>query len=211
MRSRRDLGRAEPRADTLDYLLNGDQPEVVVSEGDWVELVEAVAAGSGLALQALYERTHRLVFTLAVRLTGSRESAEEVTIDVFHGVWRGAADFDPAAGTVVGWIMSHARSRAIDRVRYDRRKKRIAPSSQACAPERPPEGPERALEDKQQAERLRRALARLAPLEREAIETAFFSELTYAQAAARLDQPVGTIKTRIRSGLAKLRRALEDR
>ncbi len=209
VRAHRDLG-WEPRAGTLGDLLYGNGSGIA-SEEDWAALVAAVAAGDGAALQALYERTHRIVFTLAVRLTRSRESAEEVTVDVFHGIWRGAAGYDPAAGTVVAWIMNQARSRAIDRVRYERRKKRVDPSPEAPAPERPQGSPERALQGKQEAERVRGALTALTAPEREAIETAFFSGLTYTETAARLDQPVGTIKTRIRSGLAKLRQALGER
>jgi DNA-directed RNA polymerase specialized sigma24 family protein len=68
---------------------------------------------------------HRIVFTLIVRITNNRETAEELTLDVFHDVWRRAANYDPATGSVVGWIMNQARSRAIDRLRFEHRKKRF--------------------------------------------------------------------------------------
>ena len=84
-----------------------------------------MAAGDPLALHALYERTHRIVFTLIVRITHNRETAEELTVDVFHDAWRRAASYDPAGGSVVGWIMNQARSRAIDRLRFEQRKKRV--------------------------------------------------------------------------------------
>src|SRR5437868_11107491 len=96
-----------------------------VPEQDWAALVHLVAAGDQLALHALYERAHRLVFTLIVRITANRETAEELTIDVFHDVWRRASHYDAANGTVLGWIMNQARSRAIDRLRFDSRKKRM--------------------------------------------------------------------------------------
>ena len=96
-----------------------------VPEQDWAALVQSIAAGDQLALHALYERAHRPVFTLIMRMTANRETAEELTIDVFHDVWRRAARYDPANGTVLGWIMNQARSRAIDRLRFDSRKKRI--------------------------------------------------------------------------------------
>src|SRR4051794_39206006 len=86
-----------------------------VPEQDWVALVESIAAGDQLALHALYERAHRIVFTLMMRLTADRETAEELTIDVFHDVWRRASRYDAANGPVLGWIMNQARSRAIDR------------------------------------------------------------------------------------------------
>jgi RNA polymerase sigma-70 factor, ECF subfamily len=176
-------------------------------EQDWAALVQAIAAGDQLALHALYERAHRPVFTLIMRLTANRETAEELTVDVFHDVWRRASSYDAANGTVLGWIMNQARSRAIDRLRFESRKKRNQGSD-----EQPPAevaaDPRDVLELREQGELLRRALAALTPDECQAIETTFFAGLTHAEAAARLNQPLGTIKTRIRSGLHKLRHAL---
>jgi RNA polymerase sigma-70 factor (ECF subfamily) len=176
-------------------------------EQDWAALVQSITAGDQLALHALYERAHRLVFTLIMRITANRETAEELTIDVFHDVWRRASHYDPANGTVLGWIMNQARSRALDRLRFENRKKRshhgdAQPLADVAA------DPRDALELREQSELLRHALATLTPAERQAIETTFFAGLTHAEAAARLNQPLGTIKTRIRSGLHKLRHAL---
>jgi RNA polymerase sigma-70 factor (ECF subfamily) len=180
-----------------------------VPERDWVILVQSIAAGDQLALHALYERSHRVVFTLVMRITANRETAEEVTIDVFHDVWRRASRYDPANGTVLGWIMNQARSRAIDRLRFESRKKRsnsgdVQPLAEVAA------DPRDVIELREQGELLRAALAELTPGERQAIETTFFAGLTHAEAAARLKQPVGTIKTRIRSGLHKLRGTLTE-
>jgi len=193
--------------ETLGDVLYADPSIRVDAEGEWVGLVREVAAHDPLALHALYERAHRLVFTLAVRITGSRETAEEVTVDVFHDVWKRASRYNPANGTVLGWIMNQARSRAIDRVRFEARKKRAEPP--AC-PADLEEGAESRdlLEVKQEGLLLREALAMLTAHERQAIETAYFGELTYAEAAAQLKEPLGTVKTRIRSGLQKLRTAL---
>src|SRR5881296_2636453 len=110
---------------TLGDLLYANKAKTLVPEKEWVGLVRSIAGGDQLALHALYEQTHRLVFTLIVRITGKRETAEEVTLDVFHDVWRRASAYDPASGSVVGWIMNQARSRAIDRLRFERRKKRV--------------------------------------------------------------------------------------
>jgi RNA polymerase sigma-70 factor (ECF subfamily) len=178
-----------------------------VPEQDWVTLVQSIAEGDQLALHALYERTHHIVFTLMVRLTANRETAEELTIDVFHDVWRHAARYDAATGTVLAWIMNQARSRAIDRLRLESRKKR-SPGDDCEAPAEAAADPQDVIELREQGEALRRALAALTPDERQAIETTFFGGLTHAEAAARLNQPLGTIKTRIRSGLHKLRHAL---
>ena len=194
---------------TLGDLLYGDPADTPVPEADWVGLVSATAQGDQEALRALYERMHRIVFTLAVRITHSRETAEEVVLDVFHDVWRRAATYDARGGTVVGWIMNQARSRAIDRARFDQRKKRV-PADVATSPATVRENavPEDELAFREQAHRLRQALAILTPHERQTIEAAFFLELTYSEVAAQLNQPLGTVKTRIRSGLLKLREAL---
>ncbi|HEX2114619.1 MAG TPA: sigma-70 family RNA polymerase sigma factor [Alphaproteobacteria bacterium] len=181
--------------------------KALVPEQDWAALVQSIAGGDQLALHALYERAHRAVFTLIMRLTANRETAEEVTIDVFHDVWRHASRYDAANGTVLGWIMNQARSRAIDRLRFDSRKKR-SDGGDVQALAEPPADPRDVLEMREQGESLRAALAALTADERQAIETTFFAGLTHAEAAARLDQPLGTIKTRIRSALHKLRQAL---
>ncbi len=183
------------------------KPKGAVPEQDWATLVEAIAAGDQLALHALYEMAHRIVFTLVMRIVSNREIAEELTIDVFHDVWRRASRYDAANGTVLGWIMNQARSRAIDRLRFENRKKR----SNGCDSQPLTNGaadPHDLLELREQGRSLRAALAALTPDERQAIETTFFAGLTHAEAAARLNQPLGTIKTRIRSGLDKLRRTL---
>jgi RNA polymerase sigma-70 factor (ECF subfamily) len=178
-----------------------------VPEQDWATLVQSIAAGNQLALHALYERAHRIVFTLVLRIAANRETAEELTIDVFHDVWRRASGYDAANGTVLGWIMNQARSRAIDRVRFESRKKRshdgdVQPLAEAAA------DPHDVIALREQGESLRAALTALTPDERQAIETTFFAGLTHAEAATRLNQPLGTIKTRIRSGLHKLRHTL---
>jgi RNA polymerase sigma-70 factor, ECF subfamily len=193
---------------TLGQVLYADAAKTPIPEDDWVALVRSIGAGDQRALHALYERAHRIVFTLAVRIVSSRETAEELTVDVFHDVWRRAAQYDAANGTVVGWIMNQARSRAIDRLRFEQRKKRVGPPADIAAPEAAADNPHEILDLDEQGRILRAALTALTPSEREAIEIAFFSELTYAEVAERLAEPLGTVKTRIRSGLGKLRQAL---
>lgn len=194
---------------TLGDVLYAGKSKAPASEQDWVNLVHSIAAGDQLALHALYERAYRVVFTLIVRITSNRETAEELTLDVFHDVWRRASRYDAANGTVLGWIMNQARSRAIDRLRFEQRKKRVNGDGSEALPQPEAAADERdVLELKQQGEAVRAALAVLTPDERRAIEAAFFGGLTHAEVAARLNQPLGTIKTRIRSGLHKLRQAL---
>ena len=194
-----------PPATLGDLLFAAREP--APAETEWVALVRSIAARDERAMHALYDRTHRVVFTLIMRITRSRETAEEVTLDVFHDVWRRASGYDPAYGSVVGWVMNQARSRAIDRLRFDQRKKRVV-NGDGPAPQSGRQ-PHEALEFAEQQRRVRVALKRLTPAERLAIETAFFSGLTHVEVARRLKQPLGTVKARIRSGLGKLRLALE--
>jgi RNA polymerase sigma-70 factor (ECF subfamily) len=193
---------------TLGDLLYADSASRPVPESEWVGLVRSMAAGDQAALRALYDRTYRIVFTVVIRITNNRETAEEVTLDVFHDVWRRASRYDPAGGPVVGWIVNQARSRALDRVRYDHRKKRVQQHEDSPLPRILASHPDEVSELEEQGRRLRAALTLLRSEEREVIETAFFSESTYEEVARQLGQPLGTVKTRIRSGLMKLRHAL---
>jgi RNA polymerase sigma-70 factor (ECF subfamily) len=196
------------RGNTLGDLLFGNNSKAPVSEAVWVGLVQAIAAGDQRALHALYAQTHRIVFTLIMRIVSNRETAEELTVDVFYDVWRRASTYDPAGGSVIGWILNQARSRAIDRLRFDQRKKRVHNQADSPLTEPTVSDPQATFAAKEQNRVLRRALQVLTPDERQAIETAFFAELTYSEVAARLNQPLGTVKTRIRSGLSKLRQVL---
>lgn len=196
------------RSATLGDVLYA-KSKAMVSEEDWAKLVQSIAAGDQLALHALYERAHRIVFTLIMRITVNRESAEELTVDVFHDVWRHASRYDAANGTVLGWIMNQARSRAIDRLRFEGRKKRsnsgdIQPLDEVVY------DPRDEIKLREESDSLRAALKTLTSNERQAIEITFFSGLTHAEAASKLNQPLGTIKTRIRSGLHKLRHRLTE-
>ena len=201
-------GRPECETRTLGDLLYANKTIRRVSEQEWVGLVRAIAAGDEQALHALYEQTHRIVFTLTMRITGNRETAEELTLDVFHDVWRRASAYDPASGSVIGWMMNQARSRAIDRLRFEQRKKRVPDHADTSVTIAPSSSPHDVLDASDQGRVLRDALQVLTNDERQAIETAFFSELTYREVAAKFNQPLGTVKTRIRSGLEKLRQAL---
>lgn len=187
-----------PPATLGDVLYAGRTPP---SEQGWVGLVHRVAGGDQFALHALYARAHRPVFTLAVRILRNGEAAAELTLDVFHEVWRHAWRYGPRDGTVLGWIMNLARARALDRLRLL--------SGTAAGPSEATRVPAQdAIGWRRKTAQLRGAIADLTQGERQAIEAAFFAGLTHAEVAARLDQPQGTVRTRIRSGLHKLRQAL---
>jgi len=193
---------------TLGDILDAAKSRPRASEQHWVNLIRSIAAGNQSALHSLFEQSHRFVFTLAMRITNNPATAEEVTLDVFHEVWRRASSYDPAGGPVVGWIMNQARSRAIDRLRFEQRQKRIGNSSIDLSSHTEVGDPQDSLKRQEQSRILQNALNVLTPEERKVIETAFFSELTYSETATKLNQPLGTVKTRIRSALNKLREAL---
>jgi RNA polymerase sigma-70 factor (ECF subfamily) len=180
-----------------------DPGRAPVPEDEWVQLVREIGDGNQDALRELYERTSRIVFTVIYRVVQDSPTAEEVTLDVYHAVWQRSVTFDATRGSVVGWIMNQARSKAIDRLRHEHRLKRVDDGKITVADiiEVEPAGAHREL--------LNKALQTLTIDERLAIETAYFEELTYAQVAERLGAPLGTVKTRIRSGLAKLRTLLQ--
>src|SRR5688500_5368774 len=192
-------------ATTLGSRLYGDGTKNRTSEGAWVALVAAMASKDVRALHTLYEYLHGFVFTISLRIARNRATAEEITVDVFHEAWRRADRYNPIDGTVVGWVMNLARSRAIDRLRFDNRRKRIPAAPLSAEPVT--EAPD-AIEQRESTTRVKTALAGLTTEERTAIELAYFSESTYAEVGRRLDVPLGTIKSRIRSGFAKLRFAL---
>jgi RNA polymerase sigma-70 factor (ECF subfamily) len=188
------------------YVLQSKTP----TEKEWVALVRSIAEGDQIALHALYERSHRIVFTLIMQIVSNRETAEELTLDVYHDVWRRASRYDAASGTALGWIMNQARSRAIDRLRLDQRKRRgdLLPDSGLLAIDAPEY--QDLLQAKEQRQALLRALGVLGAGERAALEAAFFGEKTCAEVAARLNEPPETITTGIRRALHKLRQALAD-
>ena len=152
----------DSRGRTLGDVLYPDMARAVVLEADWVALVRSIAGGDQRAFQALYQQTHRIVFTLIMRIVGNRETAEEVTLDVFHDVWRRASSYDPAGGSVVGWIVNQARSRAIDRLRYDTRKKRVEKGAESAPGVTGENDPQVTFDAREQGHRLRLAVEALA-------------------------------------------------
>src|SRR6267378_5991324 len=158
-----DEDERESETRTLGDVLYVNKAKVRVSEKDWVALVQSIAARDQLALHSLYEQTHRIVFTLIVRITNDRETAEELTLDVFYDVWRRASAYDPAGGSVVGWIMNQARSRAIDRLRFENRKKRVNPYPENPLITTTATDPQQAWHVKEQNQALQNALEVLAP------------------------------------------------
>lgn len=179
------------------------------SDADWAALIGRIANGEQDALAKLYDQSSRLVYSIALRVLSDTADAEEVTLDVYSQVWRMARDYSGERGTPSTWLVMLARSRALDRLRSreSRRQRESALDEVFEAPSKEAAPEEVALASAERT-RVRRAMAQLAPEQREAIELAFFTGLSHSELASRLRQPLGTVKTRIRLGMIRLRQAL---
>jgi RNA polymerase sigma-70 factor (ECF subfamily) len=178
------------------------------------DLVAQAAAGDERAIGQLYDRYATVLYTVAYRISGQRADAEEVVIESFAQAWRDAARFEPGRGSVAGWLTMIARSRALDLVRARSRRERITQTAAADRPDAPLAmgawrgDPADALDRTERGRQVRAALDDLSPPQRQAIELAFFEGLSQSEIAARLNEPLGTVKTRVRLGMQKLRTAL---
>ncbi len=178
------------------------------------ELIRAAAAGDERAIGALYDRYGAVLYAVAFRIVGQRADAEEVVIEAFAQAWRDATRFEAARGSVAGWLTMIARSRALDMVRARSRRERITASAAADRPDTSPGmgdwrvDPSRAVDHAERRVRVQEALESLSPPQRQAIELAYFEGLSQSEIAERLQEPLGTIKTRMRLGMQKLRESL---
>jgi RNA polymerase sigma-70 factor (ECF subfamily) len=182
-------------------------PESMPPSPDDYDLKRRIEARDATALGSIYDRYAGLVFTLALRMLRNRSEAEELVEDVFLELWRRSGRFDPARGAPLTYLVTLARSRAIDRRRSMASRNRATEPSQADPPGNAPDPPSVAA----LAENSQRVQAALAQLEfdyRQAVELAFFDGLTHTQIAQKLNKPLGTVKTYIRQGLIRLRDCL---
>lgn len=169
------------------------------------ELIQRVARGDRRAFEEVYDRYSPLIFGLLVRMTRDRAQAEEILGEVFWRAWRDAGAYDPRRGSPEAWLIVMARSRALDAMRSARRiTERLGGEMPATVVDSA-RGPAESLEARQL---IIRAVGELASGEREALELAYFDGLTQTEIAARTGVPLGTVKSRIRSGLDRLRTAL---
>lgn len=172
-------------------------------------LLSRVALGDRAAFEALYRATADKLFGICLRVLGERGEAEEVLQEVFTAVWRKAAQYDARQGSVMSWLGISARNRAIDRLRAR------PPRATRDAPERAEEipdlgaSPEEQAQESMERERLHHCLEQLEPRRRSLIRAAFFGGFTYEELAARMQAPLGSIKSSVRRGLMQLRTCLE--
>lgn len=169
----------------------------------------AVAGGDRSALAALYDRYSPLVLALCQRVLRDSGQAEEVLVDVFFEVWTKADRFDPSRGSPMTYLLTLARSRAIDRKRSQASRPKITSDfTDAAALSDPVPNPSESIDLKERGAAVRAALAELEPAQREALECAFYEGLSHSEVAAKLNRPLGTVKTHIRQGIIQLREKL---
>src|SRR5262249_5540414 len=170
--------------------------------------LERVAEGDSGALAELYDQYADLLFSLALRIVGSASDAEEVLQDCWLQAWRSARSYDPARGAVGAWLVTIARSRALDRLRSlgSRRRAEGAASTEAAAEPPPPvSDPAAGYARRMLRKDVASAVTALAPQQRQVVELAYFEGLSQAEIASRLNAPLGTVKSWTRQALLKLR------
>ncbi len=186
-----------------------NDPDTSGGERD-TELMRRIRAGDRAAFLEFYDGYAPLLLSVAARVLGDRREAEDVLQDVFTQIWHRSSGYDPALGTLTGWAVTLTRNKAIDRVRAAGRQRRLATEAALDAETSAQSGlaANDLLYGPERAARVRTALASLPAEQREVIELAFFVGLTQTQIATRLQQPLGTVKARIRRGMLKLREQL---
>jgi len=194
---------AQPRPER-----GGELPAHDLAAAHLVDLMARTATGDQGAFAELYDLTTRRVFGIVLKVLRSPEHAQEVTQEVYVEIWKQASTYKPDKGSVVAWMATMAHRRAVDRVR--------SVSSEVARDERyafidlERESDEvwDSVAQKYDVERVREALGHLTPIQRQAIQLAYYEGLTQSQIATKLKLPLGTIKTRIRDGLRRLGEAL---
>lgn len=180
-----------------------------VQDQEWAQLIAQTAQGDQAALAMFYDRTSPQVFGFIYKILNNREAAEEVTLDVYTQVWRQAHTYDHTRGTPGAWLMTMARTRAIDRFRAGATEHGRMESLDAAELFASGEStPEQDVEGHERRRYIRRALALLNMEQRQAIALAYFYGLSQSEIADKLKLPLGTVKTRMRLGMIKLREAL---
>ncbi len=175
------------------------------------ELIVLVARQESWALAELYDRHARLVFSLALQMLHNRAASEEIVQEVFTKVWRGAREFAPERGRFTAWLIGITRHQCIDELRCCQRRPITesvdeSPAQELAGDDDPVQEAEQSLD----RARVRRALAQISEEQRRMIELAFLEGLTHDEIAAHCSLPLGTVKTRIRLGMAKLRELLRE-
>jgi RNA polymerase sigma-70 factor (ECF subfamily) len=190
-------------------LLMSSETTKAAQDHEWTQLIALTAQGDQAALATLYDRTSPQVFGLVYKILNNREAAEEVTLDVYTQVWRQAHTYDRTRGAPGAWLMTLARTRAIDRFRATASEHgRIESLDAVELFASSDETPEQDVEGQERRHYVQQALAVLTAEQRQAVALAYFYGYSQSEIAEKLQLPLGTVKTRIRLGMIKLREAL---
>lgn len=181
------------------------RPPLSRLEQECKSVLQRIAAGEHQALAELYDVTSATVFGLALRIVQARDVAEDVVVEVYAQVWTQAAAYDSQRGTPIAWLLTLTRSRAIDLLRSRGRVRTEEPLEFASDVPSETPGPEEYNEILERRRLVRSALENLPSEQRQVIELAYFSGFTQSEIAVRLGQPLGTVKTRVRLGMRRLR------
>jgi RNA polymerase sigma-70 factor (ECF subfamily) len=178
--------------------------------GGHADLIRALAGGDQQALASLYDSTSRTVYGLVLRILGDAGAAEEVLLDVYTQAWRQAAAYCEGRGSPMAWLTTIARSRAIDRLRRGRaEQQRTEPLDEATLRAASADDIEGGVAARERRAVVRAALEALSPEQREVIELAYYGGLSHSEIAAAKGLPLGTVKTRTRLGMSRLREMLK--
>ncbi len=177
-------------------------------------LLERVAQGDESALERLYDLYSSALYAVAYRIAGERSDAEEIVLDSFSQAWREAPRFQSSRGSAIAWLTMICRSRALDLIRARGRRAKVVTRAAAAEPDAPPgmgTAEPRTDRDVERVERrqvVAEALMALSPVQREAVQLAFYEGLSHSEIAERLGEPLGTVKTRVRLAMQRLRDSL---
>jgi RNA polymerase sigma-70 factor, ECF subfamily len=191
-------------SENVDQRNNPTSPLRRMPEWEDRALVSAIARRDHAAFERFYDRYHALVYHLVLKILHDRSDAEEVVYQIFWQVWREAGKYEARRGSVITWLSLLARSRAIDAVR-SRRDHPVSDNEAQESATEPADGPEEVASLGQRSLLVRDALADLPQTQRVALELTFFGGLTHVEIAEQLGEPLGTIKTRIRAAMLRLR------
>jgi RNA polymerase sigma-70 factor, ECF subfamily len=191
--------------------MTADTQKNVAGQGPDAALIERIRSGDRAAFMAFYDRFSPLLFSVAARVLGDRKEAEDVLQEVMLVIWKKAGEYDPELGSESSWAVALTRNKALDRLRARTRRLRLIEEVALMAEESEPSSTpsvNEILHGRERAGLLHTAMQDLPKDQRTAIELAFFTGLSQSDIAQRLQQPLGTIKARIRRGMLRLREQL---